>query len=294
VNDEKTPPAPTSFEYLVYVVDDDAVLSWFKGKSQINARAALLALRVSAAGGYWLKGASRRCRAALNKCNVAHKVAHVADEIQKNEPYHIKGRDNPLNNAWYIVHMAMQYGDRYVERIGDAVKILKKAKLTEVQRPVMEKAEKFGHDMAPAIKLMNVLDECRPKPLIAFGTLSRTVVENLFDSRLKLDPKTLRSPEIEWKRVRETLPDGRTVMVWVGIIKWPEGTRHGASKFGTSRAGNDQCEACGHAIKDLSNWVPALIDDEEGVPHSLWVGRDCARKLFGAKVEGEARYEEVR
>jgi hypothetical protein len=37
------------------------------------------------------------------------------------------------------------------------------------------------------------------------------------------------------------------------------------------------------------NWVPLVAQMAAG-PASLWVGRDCAKKLFGADASGEATY----
>jgi hypothetical protein len=74
------------------------------------------------------------------------------------------------------------------------------------------------------------------------------------------------------------------------IVDWPDGTLHNKSHFNYS-ANNQQCQACGHAIQNPFNWVPILAFNTTKVPHSLWVGRDCASKLFGCKVEGDAIYK---
>lgn len=54
-------------------------------------------------------------------------------------------------------------------------------------------------------------------------------------------------------------------------------------------ASRHQCQACGHAIKNVFNWVPLVVDSAAGVPHAMWVGKDCAQTLFGVTVKGELR-----
>jgi hypothetical protein len=77
--------------------------------------------------------------------------------------------------------------------------------------------------------------------------------------------------------------------VKVGRVVWPEGTEHACSRFAASGSQN-QCHACGHAIRNAFNWVPLVVENAEGVPHALWVGRDCAENLFGIKATGELEY----
>ena len=87
---------------------------------------------------------------------------------------------------------------------------------------------------------------------------------------------------------------GKKCRVYEVVIDWPEGTQHNKSRF--FHSGNHmQCQACGHAIQHPFNWVPILAygqkHDRVPVPYSLWVGRDCAGKLFGCEVEGDAIYK---
>lgn len=78
---------------------------------------------------------------------------------------------------------------------------------------------------------------------------------------------------------------GKPIEGYVAVLDWPEGTQHGTSRYrGTND--NDQCEACGHAIKNRYNWVPLLLTTSTG-PKSLWVGRDCAKTLFGIDMDGD-------
>lgn len=271
-------------------IDNQGVLSclsWFKGKAHDKAHTAFLLLRQSEFQGFWLKGASRQVRAALNKAAVAKKVAAMADEY-----YQMASLDDQ-RNAWFKIHMGMEYADHYVLQIGAAIDVLKK-KLpnpTDEQRTILVSARNFADAMVPVIELMDLLDSRRPPRVVVFKTLSRTVAANLLGDGLQLAMKTLREPEIEYVWMTEVAPDGTKFQVCQGIVKWPKGTRHGCSKYSCSRAGNSQCEACGHAIKNPFNWVPLLIDDaRDNSPCSLWVGKDCAEKLFGCEVSGDALY----
>ena len=108
---------------------------------------------------------------------------------------------------------------------------------------------------------------------------------------LLLNIGTIRTPPIEWRVVERRTKDGKPFLVKIGFIAWPRGTVHNASRYaGTDR--NVQCQACGHAIRNPWNWVPLLLDNDEGIPYSLWVGRDCAETLFGVRVKGDLEFEE--
>lgn len=102
---------------------------------------------------------------------------------------------------------------------------------------------------------------------------------------LKLDSKTIRVAPIEYKEVEVALASGRKVKALRAFLVWPKGTVHNASRF-HSTDNNFQCQACGHAIRNPFNWVPVLVDNAKGVPHSIWVGRDCAKNLFGIELRG--------
>jgi hypothetical protein len=98
---------------------------------------------------------------------------------------------------------------------------------------------------------------------------------------LKLNSLTIRVCPIDYREV--TLDNGRKV--FHAFLVWPKGTVHGASRFHATN-NNLQCQACGHAIKNPFNWVPILVDNAAGVPHSIWVGRDCSKNLFGVELVG--------
>lgn len=156
----------------------------------------------------------------------------------------------------------------------------------------------WANDWAPIADAVALLDSRRPKPVIVLGTLSRTVVANL-SAAVGLDLATVVVPPMhgEWcevicQRKGARAGEMETVKIWHVEIEWPPGTRQHASKFGTSRAGNPQCEACGHAIRDVFNWCPLLAYTTDGTPCALWTGKDCACKLLGSDVvdSGQAIY----
>jgi len=70
-------------------------------------------------------------------------------------------------------------------------------------------------------------------------------------------------------------------------LLWPKNTVFDRGRFTQGH----QCQSCGHAIHNPYNWVPLLIDSQKGIPHALWVGRDCSASVFGVKVTGEVIIE---
>lgn len=156
-----------------------------------------------------------------------------------------------------------------------------------------EQKAAFKAAMAPLMALMDRWDNLRPAPTFTSVGVSKTITKTLESMKLDLNPESIRVCPIEWaeeERVDEKT--GKVTIVKVGYLLWPEGTRHGKSRFTYGTARHAQCEACGHAIKNPFNWVPLLIDDKAGVPHSLWVGRDCSETIFGVKMEGELELKE--
>lgn len=241
------------------MTDFSPILKWYSGKALTTIKDYVLpTLAIAEELGYWPKGTSRKVKAALNKQTIAIKYARAHPIGYGAEGYH--------------VNHAMQFG------------LFERA-------PKYAGSYEWAIDFAPVAELTKLLDSRRPKPTYLFATLSPTVVANV-GKALGVKLSTIASPPVEWNLVKRTLPNGTVVEVWEGKILWPEGTKHNQSKFAWgSRTGNDQCHACGHAIKNGHNWVP-LVATGETTPISLWVGKDCASKLFGCKVDGEGTYPE--
>jgi hypothetical protein len=192
----------------------------------------------------------------------------------------------------YYAWQAMFFGS-----FGRAAEVLTKAE--HEQGPEGETIRQWANDFLPIVELIRLLNSRRPKPTYAFGTLSPTVVENV-NKNLKICLTNITVPEMkgEWRKVQRPIKGrpGKFEEVEVYFIEpvWPEGTKHCVSRFSYgSKAGNSQCEACGHAIKNPWNWVPLLGTTPTG-PVSLWVGHDCAENFFGCKVlDGEAEFLRV-
>jgi hypothetical protein len=263
---------------------------WYSGKTLQAIRTFVIPMLVQAAGdGCWPKGASRKVHAALGKQNVAGKFAKTNRELLESLADDEKTWE-AKHRGWTIAH-AMQFGS-----LGQANDV---AATVAALRPVAEArgadealtigslldtAQQWAADFAPVAALVKTLDASRPKPIIVLGSLSRTVADNV-GAAMGVAIDTIECPPIEWTWVEEEV-DGAIVRVPVGRILWPDGTRHHQSRF----ASGSQCHACGHGIRNPLNWVP-LVAQTATAPVSLWVGRDCARKLFKAVVTGDGRYE---
>lgn len=266
------------------------ILEWFSGKPRdAIVNLALPALHASAELGYWKKGVVRTVRAALNKQNVAVKWAReveVALEVDYKHPLR-----SALSNMRYGAYMrapGMLTAEALEKLHANAYYFTKKG-LTQNVGEVIERWARANVEVA---ELVDLLDSRRPKPVFVMKTLSPTVAKTLSD-HLGIDVATIQSPPMHGEWV-EYVYKGKKVLVYEVTIDWPEGTQHNKSRF--FHSGNHmQCQACGHAIRDPFNWVPILTYSEAGkrapVPYSLWVGRDCAGKLFGCEVEGDAIYK---
>lgn len=285
----------------------DAVLAWFTGKALENASAALDMLAQSEAVGEWVPKASRTVRAALSKSNVAKKIAHK----HRAGLEAIGNYQSPEGHRGWDVAFILNFGQFWGRRDVDFAAVLAQAPNVDLKQAVLD-CERFVRDFAPVAKLLNRLDATRPVPVITQLGASPTVTALL--KSLGLDgtvASTARVCPIEWVTVavrgkhtaecnefrgagngpnipciNKRCPYNLFTYVKVANLLWPAGTVHGASRYDHNRE-HQQCQACGSAIKNAFNWVPLLIDNAEGVPHSLWVGRDCSKTLFGIKVTGD-------
>jgi hypothetical protein len=266
----------------------EGILEWFSGKSRDTiVNFTIPALVECEQIGYWKKGVSRTVHATLNKQNVAAKWAKACTKKFGVNSYGSvrMPHDHPLTAAEF----ALSYGQ--VERAPQILKdLLAAKKLPEDVKAMAEDAIRWARAFSEVADLVALLDARRPKPNVVMKTLSPTVAKNV-STHIGLDVSTIQSPPMHGEWV-EMIVKGVKQQVWQIVIDWPEGTKHCASRFAFgSKAGNQQCEACGHAIKDPWNWLPILAYDATKTPYSLWVGRDCAKKLFGCEIEGDAIYK---
>lgn len=269
----------------------ETCLKWFTGKARTNAMECGEILAQSQADGQWPKGASRKVHAALNKQNVAIKfgranekaITGICDDRQHYYAAEVSGFD---------VYMALTYGQVvHAPKVAELVEQLTPLAIDDAERELLATARQWAADWAPVAELMALLDSRRVRPTVVMGTLSRTVVASLYKT-LGMALSTIAMPEIKYHWEERTILVGGkpvTVQVAVGEVIWPEGTQHNRSRFAMGTAHNEQCHACGHAIKNAYNWIPLYAVTPSG-PMSLWVGRDCAKKLFACDVSGEAEF----
>lgn len=273
----------------------NAAPKWYTGKALASLLALLPALAESETQGFWVPGVSRKLTAALNKLSTAtKKIAKQArayyDSAQDRETVYgtvAFEKARAERNAWNDIYYAMYYcsSAHALDKVLPAVKHIEEhGEPATEQKTVLRFAREFSADLLPVQNLIHHLDSTRPKPVFTSLGLSPTVTATLTE-QLKLNVATVRFPEFRdlWKE-REI--NGKLVRVCITIIVWPKGTMHGKSRF----SGKSQCNACGHAIRNNMNWVPFLMDDAKGVPHSFWVGRDCAKNIFNVDVKGDAEY----
>lgn len=259
-------------------------LNYFTGKSLENAKAALAMVEESLVHGSWVKGASRKVPAALSKANLAIKLGKAnegwlerlgvpAGENRYNDKYRATA-----DQGWEIA-FGLRYGNfAGLARVDFA---LAKSVATPEQLVVIEKAEQIAADFAEIVAAVKKLDASKPVPtftkLGASPTVTRTL-ESLEVTAVNVCP-------MEYFQVeRVNAKTGKTEIVTLVRLLWPAGIKHGTSRFSHH---NDQCEACGHGIRNVFNWVPLVLTAKDGSEKSLWVGRDCAETLFGVKLTGE-------
>jgi len=268
---------------LTLITEED-LAKWYSGKALGVMREVVLpTLDAAVTLGCWPKNASRKVKAALNKQAPAIRWGKENEGGLRS----IVALDG--TTGWYL-SFAMQFGNFALapSNVDLAQRLAPYA--SDDQMEVLAVAAAWARCFAPVADLVSLLDSRRPRPTYEFKTLSPTVAANV--SRvIGVDLTTVRSPEIEWEWV-EIEVNGRKMNICRGKILWPDDTRHGLSRFS---GGDLHCHACGHVIRNATNWVPLLFDADHprlGVgPASLWVGKDCARKLLSCEVSGDAVYE---
>lgn len=270
---------------MTTTIDTDNVLRWYTGKARAAmADFALPTLATARELGYWPAGTSRKVRAALNKQAVASKLGRKhQDELRDLE-------NTEAGAPWQIAHALTFASLARVQSVAEiAAALVARGGLSPAVAEVVRQAADWAADFAPVAELVAILDSRRPAPVVVLGSLSPAVAANL-GGTLGIRFESLRSPEVVARWIEVEIKGEKRQVQEIEIV-WPEGTQHLRSRFAHgSRAGNEQCHACGHAIRDPYNWVPLVADGPDG-PMSLWVGRDCARKMFRAEVTGDAVYK---
>lgn len=268
----------------------EGILEGFSGKARDTiVNFTIPALVESDLLGFWKKGVSRTVHATLNKQNVAAKWARDVRKalfVDYSHPFY-NGLTDMIYGSFGAAPKLLT--EEALGKLHAETYLFTPKKKGAAAQNVGETIERWARANAEVAELVALLDSRRPKPTVVMKTLSPTVAQNV-SARIGLDVSTIQSPPMhgEWVEVTRK---GQTMKVWQVVIDWPEGTKHCKSRFLGSDAGNQQCEACGHAIQDAYNWVPILSYDAGKTPYSLWTGKDCARKLFGCEIEGDALYK---
>lgn len=279
--------------------DRDTLLGWFTGASLAKAKSALDSIEASLKQGEWLPKASRAAKASLSKSPKAKKLArevdHVLDLMRKEEESSTKEASTALREQIDLTHelyMVLQYDPGRAPRVQARILEVSMSTLHSRLRVLVVYAWPFVRAMAQVQRAIEFLDSVRPLPVVTNLGVSPTVTATC--EMLKVRSSTLRMPELVHEMVERTV-DGKVQRVYVTRIVWPQGTRFGMSPYYVSDSGNRQCQACGHAIKNPFNWLPVLADTHDGVPVGFWVGRDCAKNLFGLAIKGDYEFaQEVR
>lgn len=276
----------------------EEILEWYSGKARETiVNFTIPAIVESETLGYWKKGVARTVRATLNKQNVAAKLARkIEKDLGESSFGSVRLRhDHPLNE----VQTNMLYGSfGHAPRTLQA--LLAVPSFNDAAKLYVEDAIRWAKAFAPVAHLVQLLDERRPKPTVVMKTLSPTVAKTVSE-HIGIDVSTIQTPPMHGEWV-EFVYKGQKCRVWEVVVDWPDGTLHNRSRFLHSE-NHDQCQACGHAIKNPFNWWPILaygpepLDQQlvdvapKTVPYSLWVGRDCAAKLFGCEIDGDSIYK---
>lgn len=266
----------------------EGLLEWFSGKARDTiVNFTIPAIVESETLGYWKKGVSRTVHATLNKQNVAAKWAREVEKelhVDYSHPLY-EGLSN-MRYGSYGSAPKMLTTEGLARLHGQQYFLVKRGTSQNVNAVI----ERWARANAEISALIDTLDERRPKAVVVMKTLSPTVAQTI-SSHIGIDVTTIQSPPRHGEWV-EFMYKGKKCRVWEVVIDWPEGTQHNRSRF--FHSGNHmQCQACGHAIQNPFNWVPILAygHGETPSPYSLWVGRDCAEKLFGCEVDGDAIYK---
>jgi hypothetical protein len=261
-------------EHIPGTLKPDEIRRYYRGAAWERVRdVAIPALEAAEAAGCWQKGDSRPTHAALNKTSRREiKLAIVGAKACAGDSIAVE-YGQVLRADLMLVHARGA-----LERSN--------ASPDASHLPILEYA-RWCEAFAPIATLVKRLDATRPKPEFVVGEISPTIWRNAA-GQMGLDFSSVRVPDMRWRKIEVKDERGRPEFHWFLEILWPKATLHNKSRFAWgSKAGNDQCHACGHAIKNPRNWVPLLADSSAGLV-SLWVGRDCAEKFFGIVASGEA------
>lgn len=256
-----------------------------KGKKLEKFLESVRILNASAEQGGWIEGGSRRASSGFYQGSGIRMIEDAAS-----------GRVSWKNEAFSEAMFSLHYGNP-VKNVDAAVAVITKEELKKFSR---EYARAWMLLSTEARELSAALDKTRPLPKITKVGLSPKVTKTLQECNLDLDLSTITYPELETFEMEVLVPvknkkTGEVEMKWVmqefQRPVWPKGTVHNQSRFAMNTNG---CHACGKNIPS-GRFVPFYAEDKKsGKKVSMWVGCDCAKKLFGIKDVGVAREENLK
>lgn len=271
-------------------IDFEMIRSFYKGAALKKVDAVLPGFKKSIEQGFWEPGVSRAVRAAFYGYGKAAtiKLARAIDSDKS------LGHDFGYVDVGDFGRVLGSCMPVSVERLEQTLANMKVGKLffedridiSRIPHALMgyfETAICMAKTLEPMWETIKRLDSARPAPVFTMMNASPLISEELKNQ----NATSVEVPKYgtEWEVIRDA--KGSVYQIPVIVIKWPEGTKHGAAKW---HRHDGQCECCGHRIK-VGGYVPLLLNTEEG-PKSLWVGRACAKTLFGVDMKGELTVKE--
>lgn len=257
-----------------------AVLPFFSGVNLERLLPQLAVLEHALSNGAWnRKGEARSLLAALGKANVAQREWKKAGAEKVERLSFEKYRydhDVPLCRAISAIESAVRYGSVRALLRCDVASFDGAEWIPEAFRSF---ARAYVGAMRPIVEAIEHLNATAIKPVITSIGASPTITATLAD----LGATSVAPCPSEIFKVPNPLAgkEGEPAEIWLFVrLLWPTGTKHGTSRF----CKGDQCHSCGHAIRNPRNWVPLVLTTPSG-PRSLWVGRDCAKTLFGVEIK---------
>lgn len=256
-----------------------------KGLSEKNFKKALAAIGMineSARAGGWLKGQKRTAEINYRQKSKMAKIANdVYESLYQEMRNHAGEKYAELLNKWKIAFSVYHAVTQYTPFPSQ-----------EEFSLIADQYETDAFDLLPEMAAVNAaiaqtveaLNNLHPKPVITPVGLSPKVQATLLECNLSLDLATIQYPKMEARVCEEMDKSGRVYKITYYVPIWPDDTQHGMSRFAGLRPGC--CEACGKTIPS-GRMVPVQVKDiGYGCHVSLWVGEDCAKKIFGIKANG--------
>ncbi len=279
----------------------DTVRTALKGAKLAKFDASIAILNESLAQGAWTPRGSVKAPGGFYQGISKACLANGAVEVCSAEWYATCGVERSLSYGGPVDFMAdrREHGLNREQLIALGVKVLREKAGLKLSDEVLAAWFALGEEYRAAKKL---LDESRPLPKITPIGLSPKVTKALTEMNLDLDLATVVPAKIDfrmvpgWKwdeKAEKLVPlmeKGVQKLVREYFVVWSKDCAVDASRFAhggvTGRAQYHQCHACGKGIPS-GRFVPVeAFDKKRGGMVGMWLGCDCAAKIFGIKDAG--------